>query len=178
MRNFQGDVSVCGVAAWLLELDLHDLHLAQLRAAAAPEEAAKEPGGVQARICNFLLKHRDVLESRVVLEMIAQHPAPSLLLYALELYNMHVQAFHLAVTGSFTASRLHLHARSRVPCVSLEIKQRELNGPMCLDQAHGAGNRDVLHSKCRVLGPGLAVVTPHLLCRKSAESYASPRDHT
>lgn len=98
-RNFQSDVSVCGVAAWLLELELHDLHVCQLRAAAAPAEAGEEPSGVQARICNFLLKHRDVLESRVVLEMLAQHTAPSLLLYALELYGMHVQAFHVAVRG-------------------------------------------------------------------------------
>lgn len=99
-RNFQSDVSVCGVASWLLELNLHDLHLAQLRAAAAPIEAGEEPSIVQANVCKFLLKHRDVLESRVVLEMLAQHTAPSLLLYALELYGMHVHAFHVAVTGA------------------------------------------------------------------------------
>lgn len=107
-RNFQSDVSVCGVAAWLLALDLHDLHLCQLRAAAAPAEAGDEPSGVQARVRNFLLQHRDVLESRIVLEMLAQHTASSLLLYALELYGMHVQAFHVAVRGAlFLMFRQH-----------------------------------------------------------------------
>lgn len=98
-RNFQHDVSVCGVAAWLLELHLGDLHLAQLRSAAAPNEAGSEPGVVQARICSFLLRYRDALDSRVVLEILGQHGTPSLLLYGMELYGMHVQAFHVAVRG-------------------------------------------------------------------------------
>eukprot|EP00892_Ulva_mutabilis_P008717 jgi/Ulvmu1/6217/UM028_0073.1 len=96
-RNFQSDVSVCGVATWLLQLELQDLHLAQLRATASPSEAASEPSSIRVRICNFLLKHKDALESRIVLEMIAQHSAPALLLYAFELYGLHVQAFHVAV---------------------------------------------------------------------------------
>lgn len=98
-RNFQHDVSVCGVATWLLQLHLQDLHLAQLRAGAAPAEAASEPDSIQAHICSFLLKHRESLESRIVLEMLAQHSAPTLLLYAFELYGLHVQAFQVAVRG-------------------------------------------------------------------------------